>query len=143
MGQIVDEVGGIPDPSRDRVQKAKNGMLLPNKFANSAKEAKTMAELDKKIDLSKPLLPQVKKLTREEFLLYVKRPRHLDDYEAYQLFESPWRDWFETVCNRNMHFNVFVLECIAGTWLYDIFWRDDKDAQQYSLEMKLFMFLSG
>lgn len=129
MGTIASEVGGIYDPARVSKNGINQGKMLPNKFVNSLKETKLIEALDKKIDVTKPLLPQVEKLTREEFLIYVKRPRHLDDYEAFTLFESPWRDWFETVCNRNIWFNLFVLESIAACWLYDIFLRDDKDAQ--------------
>ena len=43
------------------------------------KEEKEMHDLlEKKIDIKKPLLDQVKKLTNKEFMFFVKRPRYME-----------------------------------------------------------------
>ena len=142
IGEIVNQ-DVVEDASRVKDNGIKVGKLLPNKFIQSEKENLIHAELDKKIDITKPLLPQVKKLTREEFLLYVKRPRHLDDYENFTLWESAWRDWFETTINRNLWFNIFVLECIALYWLYSVFMISDEETNKYTTLQKLGIFVGG
>ena len=53
------------------------------KYINSKKEIEIHKQIDKKIDLSKPLLDQVKKLTLEEFKFFVKRPRFLENYDEF------------------------------------------------------------
>jgi len=117
--------------------------LLPNKFIQTEKELEIHEALDKKIDITKALLPQVKKLTREEFLLFVKRPRHLDDYENFKLWDSPWRDWFETVLMRNLFVNMFVLECMAIYWLYSSIVQVDEETLKYTTNEKLSIFFGG
>ena len=95
-------------------------------------------EIDKKIDLSKPLMPQVEKLTREEFLFYVKRPRHLDDYDSWQLEESYWWDFFQSRIARNLYLNLTILESLALYWLYSL--RYD---EQYPVVVKVLVFCFG
>ena len=58
----------------------------------SAKEQEVHKRLDSWVDFTKPLLPQVKKMTNEEFIAFVRRPRHMDDTDGVILFENPAED---------------------------------------------------
>ena len=44
------------------------------------------------IDITKPLIPQVKKMTNKEFQTFVKRPRFIEDTDGIILFEDPKED---------------------------------------------------
>jgi dihydroceramide fatty acyl 2-hydroxylase len=48
----------------------------------SEEEAAIHRRLDKIIDIKKPLLPQVEKLTNREFVAFVRRPRHIEDTDG-------------------------------------------------------------
>ena len=50
------------------------------------------AQIEKKIDLNKPLISQVKHLTNKEFIFFVKRPRYLDDQDGIQLYDDKAMD---------------------------------------------------
>lgn len=55
-------------------------------------EAALHKRLDSIIDIKKPLIPQVEKLTNREFLAFVRRPRYIEDTDAIKLFEDPVED---------------------------------------------------
>ena len=62
-------IGYIPD---------KEGKLLENTYHDVSNEEKEIhARLDSLIDIKKPLIPQVSKLTNAEFKAFVKRPRFI------------------------------------------------------------------
>lgn len=65
------------------------GQLLDNAYATlSAEEQQTHKDLDKWVDLKKPLLPQIKKMTNKEFLAFVRRPRYTENKDAIILWED-------------------------------------------------------
>ena len=68
--------------------------LLQNQYYDEvSKEEKLIHErLDALIDVKKPLIPQVKKLTNKEFLAFVKRPRHIEDTDGIIIFEDEEED---------------------------------------------------
>ena len=62
---------------------------MANEYDILTKEEKEMhARLDKLVDIKKPLLPQVRKLTNKEFKAFVKRPRFINDEDGIQIFED-------------------------------------------------------
>eukprot|EP00927_Polykrikos_kofoidii_P082699 TRINITY_DN8288_c0_g1_i1.p1 TRINITY_DN8288_c0_g1~~TRINITY_DN8288_c0_g1_i1.p1 ORF type:complete len:359 (+),score=70.43 TRINITY_DN8288_c0_g1_i1:43-1119(+) len=64
------------------------GKLLKKSFGTMSKEEEEIhVRLDEIIDLKKPLLPQVKKLTTKEFMAFVRRPRFVDDIDGIILHE--------------------------------------------------------
>jgi len=44
------------------------------------------------VDITKPLIPQVKKMTNKEFMAFVRRPRYIDSQDGIQLFEDKEHD---------------------------------------------------
>ena len=70
------------------------GKLLHNSFVENLteEEQEIHARLDKLIDVKKPLIPQVKKLTNKEFQMLIKRPRFVDGEDSIQMFEDKAQD---------------------------------------------------
>lgn len=48
----------------------------------SQEEMEMHARIDKMIDIRKPLIPQVQKMTNKEFMALVRRPRHIDNEDG-------------------------------------------------------------
>ena len=62
--------------------------LLRNDFDTYTKEEMDLhAKIEKMIDVSKPLLPQVRKMNNKEFMAFCKRPRYMEDTDGVILFE--------------------------------------------------------
>ena len=56
---------------------------MSNSYANYSKQEKEMHErLDAKIDIKKPLLPQIETLSNEEFMAFVRRPRFINNEDG-------------------------------------------------------------
>jgi hypothetical protein len=69
------------------------GKLMENPYETLSSEEKKIHErLDEMLDISKPLIPQVKKMTNREFLAFVARPRYLEDKDGIFLYEDPEYD---------------------------------------------------
>ena len=65
---------------------SKPGQLLgPAKETMTAEEAAIHQKLDDFIDITKPLVPQVKLLSNQEYLAFVRRPRYLDNTDCITL----------------------------------------------------------
>eukprot|EP01043_Picozoa_sp_COSAG02_P007598 COSAG02_NODE_230_length_28060_cov_5.226816_13_plen_313_part_00 len=65
---------------------SKPGQLLSHaRETMTAKEEAIHKKLDSFIDITKPLVPQVKLLTNEEYLAFVRRPRYLQDTDGIKL----------------------------------------------------------
>jgi hypothetical protein len=59
------------------------GKLMKNPFTTmSFNEREIHERLDKMLDISKPLLPQVRKMTNREFLAFVSRPRYIESRDG-------------------------------------------------------------
>ena len=59
------------------------GGLLDNAYDTLSAEEKAIHErLDSWLDIKKPLIPQVKKMTNKEFLAFVRRPRYMEDQDG-------------------------------------------------------------
>jgi hypothetical protein len=66
---------------------------MENEFETLSKEEQELHKiLDQKIDIKKPLLSQVKKLTNKEFLAFVKRPRYMESSDGIQIFDTKEED---------------------------------------------------
>lgn len=48
----------------------------------SKEEEELHRQIEKKIDIKKPLISQVKKLTNKEFMFFVKRPRFMESQDG-------------------------------------------------------------
>jgi hypothetical protein len=48
----------------------------------SEEEAAIHKKLDETVDITKPLIPQVKKMSNREFMAFVRRPRYIDDKDG-------------------------------------------------------------
>ena len=60
------------------------GKLLHNSFVEhlTEEEKKIHDRLDKLIDVKKPLIPQIRKLTNLEFQMLIKRPRFVEGEDS-------------------------------------------------------------
>jgi len=82
-------------------------LKVPNKYEGltlTEEEEKVHASLDSKIDVTKPLLAQVSKLTNREFKALISRPRHTENEDSVQLYSDPEVDrnskrGFKDTCN--------------------------------------------
>ena len=80
IGEIKKK-GSNPGSTKGSSDDAAEGELMPNKYIQSLNEKKIHEAINKKIDMKKPLLPQVEHLTKEEFVYFVKRPRNVEDHD--------------------------------------------------------------
>lgn len=63
--------------------------LLDNAYDTVSEEEKRVHErLNSWLDVKKPLLPQVKKMSNREFLAFVRRPRYIEDTDGIQVEED-------------------------------------------------------
>ena len=74
--------------------------------------------LDAKIDIKKPLIPQIETLSNEEFMAFVRRPRFINNEDGIQLYEDKEKD---TNAKRPFERNVVVvgiaiLVCLAMSY---------------------------
>jgi len=67
------------------------------------------------VDITKPLIPQVKKMTNKEFMAFVRRPRYIDSQDGIQLFEDKEHDEH---MKRGYWPNVAVLLPVVFTFVY-------------------------
>jgi hypothetical protein len=51
-------------------------------------------KIDEKLDLKKPILPQIKNFTKEEFLALIERPRYVEGTDNIQIYENKIEDFF-------------------------------------------------
>lgn len=58
----------------------------------SAEETEIHKSLDAWVDFTKPLLPQVKKMSNAEFIVFVRRPRLIDNVDGIKLYENTAED---------------------------------------------------
>ena len=54
----------------------------------SSDEQEKYAEIDKKLDLTKALLPQLATLTKEEYIMLMNRPSYLETTDSLQIYED-------------------------------------------------------
>ena len=88
------------------------GALLKNDYipeGMSKEEEEIHKRLDKMVNITKPLIPQVKKMTNREFMAFVRRPRHIEDQDGIILFEGQKRD---ELSKRSYERNVAVISPI-------------------------------
>ena len=72
-----------------------SNQLINNQWDKLTQEEKSIHDrLDAMIDVKKPLIPQVRKMTNREFLAFVRRPRHMDDTDGVVLYaDKKVDDW--------------------------------------------------
>ena len=46
-------------------------------------------KLDAMIDVKKPLVPQIRKMTNREFMTFTKRPRQIEDTDGITFYDDP------------------------------------------------------
>ena len=101
---------------------SKSGQLLlgPGGGGRSAEERAIHKKLDAEVDITKPLMPQVEKMSNREFIAFVRRPRHLDDTDGIRLFEDEEMDeWRKSDygLNLRMMLPAVAVEVAAAAWL--------------------------
>eukprot|EP00416_Gambierdiscus_australes_P025392 CAMPEP_0171062740 /NCGR_PEP_ID=MMETSP0766_2-20121228/5214_1 /TAXON_ID=439317 /ORGANISM="Gambierdiscus australes, Strain CAWD 149" /LENGTH=354 /DNA_ID=CAMNT_0011518549 /DNA_START=40 /DNA_END=1104 /DNA_ORIENTATION=+ len=65
------------------------GELLAKSYSTmDEEEIEIHKHLDKTLDMKKPLVPQVRRMSNKEFMAFVRRPRFIDDIDGIVLFES-------------------------------------------------------
>ena len=95
--------------------KKREGALMSNAYDSVSAEEKAMHDrLDSLIDIKKPLIPQIRKLTNEEFMAFVRRPRFINDEDGIQLFEDKE---FDTARKRPFEKNVVVIGTVIALCL--------------------------
>ena len=72
----------------------------------SKEEEELHKQIDSKIDIKKPLINQVKKLTNKEFIFFVKRPRFMESQDGIQLWDDKE---FDSARKTNWHTNLKVI----------------------------------
>ena len=78
----------------------------------SKEEQEKYAEIDKKLDFTKALLPQLANLTKEEYIMLMNRPSYLETTDSLQIYEDPDYDQ-RMKSNINHNQIVFPLVSIA------------------------------
>jgi len=100
------------------VIKTKSGKLQSNSYASlSPEEIALHKRIDQQMDFSKPLIPQVKKLSNREFRALISRPRYAEGRDDIQMFEDPSDDASEkTYFSTNLKVVapiIVLLVCVA------------------------------
>ena len=72
----------------------------------SKEEEELHKQIEKKINIKKPLIAQVKKLTNKEFMFFVKRPRFMESQDGIQLWDDKE---FDQSRKMNWHTNLKVI----------------------------------
>ena len=93
----------------------------------SNEEKQIHKNLESKIDVGKPLVPQIKKLTNKEFLAFVKRPRYMESSDGIQLFETKEEDEKNKT---DWHINIKVMTPIILAAMI-VSYADCEDNNQY------------
>lgn len=78
-------------------------------------EEQVHKSVESKIDIKKPLIPQVKNLSNKEFLAFVRRPRHMESTDGIILYEDKAQDDAHKSC-RDWNYNVKIILplCLAA-----------------------------
>lgn len=122
--------------------KVVQGKLLPNPHGDSdlftPEEQEVHTRLDQLIDISKPLMPQVRKMTNKEFKALISRPRYIEDEDGIQLFSDPKRDFNH---KRDFSNNVKVLIPFLCLFLC-MSWLSSPSAYDFAFNMSVY-FSSG
>lgn len=84
--------------AKSLISKFKIGNIKDNIYEELAvftpeKQAK-YDEIDAKLDLKKPIVPQLAKLTKEEYMMLIDRPQYLETSDSIVLYENKWADWW-------------------------------------------------
>jgi len=59
------------------------------------KEERQLHEkLDRMVDITKPLVPQVRAMTNKEFMAFVSKPRHVDDTDCITFYEDEKMEYY-------------------------------------------------
>jgi len=120
------------------------GKLLPNPHGDSdlltPEEQDVHTRLDQLIDISKPLMPQVRKMTNREFKAFISKPRYIEDEDGVQIFSDPKQD-----SNRkregDFSHNVKVLIPLLCLFLC-MSWASSSSARDFAFNMAVY-FSSG
>lgn len=93
--------------------------LMSNDYIKMTTEELDMHKrLDKMIDISKPLIPQVKKMSNVEFMAFVRRPRQLDDQDGIILFEND-----DEGAKRDLDTNLLIILPVILVYLVIAFYN--------------------
>ena len=66
---------------------------MENQWDKVTPEEKSIHDkLDSMIDVTKALVPQIRKMSNKEFLAFVRRPRHMEDTDGVILFADKQKD---------------------------------------------------
>lgn len=122
--------------------KVVQGKLLPNPHGTSdlfsQEEQELHSRIDKLIDISKPLMPQVRKMTNREFKALISRPRYIEDEDGIQLFSDPKCDQAR---KRDFSFNIKVLIPVLCVFLF-MSWVTAPSTWDFAFNMAVY-FSSG
>lgn len=113
------------------------GQLLPNLIGSSditEEERQIHARLDEMIDVRKPLIPQVRKLTNREFKALISRPRFIESEDAIQLHEDPVVDAAE---RKDFKLNLAVLLPIEFLFIL-LAWASAPSLSDFAFNMAVY-----
>ena len=86
--------------AKSLILKYKIGSIRDNDFEELSVFTKEQQakynEIDAKIDLKKPIYPQLAKLTKEEYIMLMDRPMYLDTTDTLIVYENEWWDWLNS-----------------------------------------------
>lgn len=71
--------------SKEATGKGSGGKLAENNYnpeGISEEEAAIHKKLDETVDITKPLIPQIKLMSNKEFMAFVRRPRYIDNQDG-------------------------------------------------------------
>lgn len=94
--------------------------------------------IDAKLDLKKAIVPQLAKLTKEEYMLLVDRPQYLETTDSIILYENPWKDWWVR-SDISLNQRVLIPLCLA-TFAYSIWLRNQENKDGSLLDDVLYCF---
>ena len=96
--ELFDEQGHS-GYARSLMEKLRVGYIQGHKLLElddtMTKEERQLHEkLDRMVDITKPLVPQVRAMTNKEFMAFVSKPRHVDDTDCITFYEDEKMEYY-------------------------------------------------
>jgi hypothetical protein len=141
MKEDFDETGHSKF-AKSLLSKYKIGSLKDNDLEELqvfTKEQQAMYDkIDAKIDLTKALVPQLAKLTKEEYVMLMDRPVYLETTDSIKLYEGEWHDWFH---RSDIDLNQKVVIPLAFIFFaIGLYFKNQEDKDGSVLDQTLFCF---
>ena len=77
------------------------------------------------VDVKKPLVPQIRKMTNKEFMTFTKRPRHMDDIDGITFYDDHAD---EADSKFDFIYDIYFVLPVVALWFYIAYYlKKDKE----------------